>query len=147
MTSNIVFAVGAERMRITGAGTVGIGTTDPKATLHVNGTITSRIASVTVSAAGNTNIFGGVNNYAGTNCIVLITAICTNSTINTPYTITCTAFVSWNSVIPSLATVFNQTSTVGTSNVQLSGSSYDVVLSTSSTTYNGTYQVNIMRLL
>jgi hypothetical protein len=128
-------------------GYVGIGMTNPTATLHVNGTITSRIASVTVSAAGNINIFGNgnVNNYAGTNCIVLITAICTTS--NTVYAITCTAFVSWNNVAPTLATVFNQTSTVGTSNVQLSGSGYDVVLSTSSTTYNGTYQVNIMRLL
>jgi hypothetical protein len=68
MTSNIVFAVGAERMRITGAGYVGIGTAAPQSLLHIYGRYQSTLLSdnyilnVTSDSCFNGN--GGVTVYS-----------------------------------------------------------------------------------
>jgi hypothetical protein len=142
-----------ESMRISSGGNVGIGTTNPNATLHVNGsikcgTIASTSFTFTASAGATTIIANSSSNgYAG-NTVILITVNGLNLSVSTfgGTTVTASAYVSWDYGAPSYANVYGMVATRGDISITASGYGLNFNVPTINSNFYISYSVTILRM-
>jgi hypothetical protein len=132
-------------------GNVGIGTNNPGATVDINGDLLVRgvvyQASFTVTISGTGTVLfipnSPTHGFMYT-ALWLVTAHSGNSN-NGGTTHSATAYASMNVNFPTLMNVFGGTSSVNYISIVTSG--YGMGINTTSTLANGTYTVNMIRLV
>jgi hypothetical protein len=132
-------------------GNVGIGVTNPTATLHVNGnikctTICSTSFTVTASSLATVLIANlGGNIYVGST-VIMITVNGVNLSVGTfgGGTVTASAYVAWDYGAPSYANVYGMVATRG--DISITSSGYGVNFNVPSSSFYMSYYVTILRI-
>jgi hypothetical protein len=134
-----------------GTGYVGIGLTNPSATLHVNGSLSCGVISsttftITVSSLATALISNISSNGYVNNTVIIITVNGLNLSVGTfgGGTVTASSYVAWSAAQPSYANTYGMVATRG--DISITGSGYGVNFNVPSSTFYLSYYVTILRI-